>query len=590
MESYSLSEELSSIFSAYKEEMYVKMYESKKDDVWTLEDMNNGYEVVNKFSAEEEAGETEAFKREHDEIERRKNLISEEKRNEILFEKHRENKLDFEKLESIAYCWNNPSWSRVTNKTTNEYKKFSYCCPEFPLHSIFTRKDFTERTLTSIPLMPVPSSEYCRQLDEVSNKPTLIKQNSSSSQWCSRSPKITPRRSVLKSHATLVNSAILTAPHLHLAKPLMNTTTMTTIGNSQEHSRMALRYAKALDSDGDSPRSASPLSSEVDEEDFLMSRKHERLSDYISEGAASASRESENEGVGQQVGRGPYTRQRKENQRKMSMENDINKEKDPLQEHSYYQSRRESVNIERLRRETFSETDEEIDVVSYEKKTTYLNIAQKQHDARQLALNFTPKQLSTSQLALNFPQKQPDANDLALSFAQKQYNANQLAANKVKTDVRRPRGRPPGPNSVKRKIAAQINSLNKTCDSSLKRTRAHPYQREQKRQNTKNWSRADDDEADKRHLHNDMERQRRISLKNCFDTLKATVPSIAKKEKASKVAILNGAFADIQTLQTTNDSLTKEFAKQRSRNILLKQRLTELRREADKQRRLQQQY
>ncbi|XP_011267837.1 uncharacterized protein LOC105258327 isoform X2 [Camponotus floridanus] len=523
MESYSLSEELSSIFSAYKEEMYVKMYESKKDDVWTLEDMNNGYEVVNKFSAEEEAGETEAFKREHDEIERRKNLISEEKRNEILFEKHRENKLDFEKLESIAYCWNNPSWSRVTNKTTNEYKKFSYCCPEFPLHSIFTRKDFTERTLTSIPLMPVPSSEYCRQLDE-------------------------------------------------------------------EHSRMALRYAKALDSDGDSPRSASPLSSEVDEEDFLMSRKHERLSDYISEGAASASRESENEGVGQQVGRGPYTRQRKENQRKMSMENDINKEKDPLQEHSYYQSRRESVNIERLRRETFSETDEEIDVVSYEKKTTYLNIAQKQHDARQLALNFTPKQLSTSQLALNFPQKQPDANDLALSFAQKQYNANQLAANKVKTDVRRPRGRPPGPNSVKRKIAAQINSLNKTCDSSLKRTRAHPYQREQKRQNTKNWSRADDDEADKRHLHNDMERQRRISLKNCFDTLKATVPSIAKKEKASKVAILNGAFADIQTLQTTNDSLTKEFAKQRSRNILLKQRLTELRREADKQRRLQQQY
>ncbi|EFN60435.1 Max-binding protein MNT [Camponotus floridanus] len=87
-----------------------------------------------------------------------------------------------------------------------------------------------------------------------------------------------------------------------------------------------------------------------------------------------------------------------------------------------------------------------------------------------------------------------------------------------------------------------------------------------------------------------MERQRRISLKNCFDTLKATVPSIAKKEKASKVAILNGAFADIQTLQTTNDSLTKEFAKQRSRNILLKQRLTELRREADKQRRLQQQY
>lgn len=229
-------------------------------------------------------------------------------------------------------------------------------------------------------------------------------------------------------------------------------------------------------------------------------------------------------------------------------------------------------------------------MVSYEKKTTYLNIAQKQHDARQLALNFTPKQLSTSQLALNFPQKQPDANDLALSFAQKQYNANQLAANnKVKTDVRRPRGRPPGPNSIKRKIAAQISSLNKTCDS-LKRTRAHPYQREQKRQNTKNWSRADNDEADKRHLHNDMERQRRISLKNCFDSLKATVPSIAKKEKASKVAILNAAFTDVQTLQTTNDGLTKELTKQENRNILLLQQITGFRREAELKRRLQQQY
>lgn len=276
--------------------------------------------------------------------------------NEILFEKYRENKLDLEKLESITYCWNNPSWSRITNKTTNEYNQFSYCCPEFPLHSLFIRKDFSERTLTSKPLMPVRSTEYYRRLEEVSNKPTLIKQNGSSSQWCSRCPKITPRRSVLKSHATLVNSAILSASHLHLAKPLINTTTMNTIGsNSQEQQRMALRHAKALDSDGDSPRSASPLSSEVDEEDFLMSRKHERLSDYISEGAASASRESENEGVGQQVGRRPYTRQRKQNQRQ-SLESDINKEKDPLQEHSYYQSRRESVNLKRLRRETFSET------------------------------------------------------------------------------------------------------------------------------------------------------------------------------------------------------------------------------------------
>lgn len=54
----------------------------------------------------------------------------------------------------------------------------------------------------------------------------------------------------------------------------------------------------------------------------------------------------------------------------------------------------------------------------------------------------------------------------------------------------------------------------------------------------------DQDEADtieKRNLHNDMERQRRIGLKNLFEALKRQIPSIKDKDRAPKVNILREA-------------------------------------------------
>lgn len=70
-----------------------------------------------------------------------------------------------------------------------------------------------------------------------------------------------------------------------------------------------------------------------------------------------------------------------------------------------------------------------------------------------------------------------------------------------------------------------------------------------KKHNTKNSMQhrrniSDSDEAEnqeKRNLHNDMERQRRIGLKNLFEELKATIPSIKDKERAPKVNILREA-------------------------------------------------
>lgn len=49
------------------------------------------------------------------------------------------------------------------------------------------------------------------------------------------------------------------------------------------------------------------------------------------------------------------------------------------------------------------------------------------------------------------------------------------------------------------------------------------------------------DTIEKRNLHNDMERQRRIGLKNLFEELKDQIPDLKNKERAPKVYILREA-------------------------------------------------
>jgi Myc proto-oncogene protein len=51
------------------------------------------------------------------------------------------------------------------------------------------------------------------------------------------------------------------------------------------------------------------------------------------------------------------------------------------------------------------------------------------------------------------------------------------------------------------------------------------------------------DTIEKRNLHNNMERQRRIGLKNLFEELKCHIPSLKEKERAPKVNILREAAA-----------------------------------------------
>ncbi|XP_030386554.1 myc protein [Scaptodrosophila lebanonensis] len=76
------------------------------------------------------------------------------------------------------------------------------------------------------------------------------------------------------------------------------------------------------------------------------------------------------------------------------------------------------------------------------------------------------------------------------------------------------------------------------------------------------------DEADtieKRNLHNDMERQRRIGLKNLFEALKKQIPSIKDKERAPKVNILREAakLCEQLTREEHELSLQRQFLQEK---------------------------
>lgn len=105
----------------------------------------------------------------------------------------------------------------------------------------------------------------------------------------------------------------------------------------------------------------------------------------------------------------------------------------------------------------------------------------------------------------------------------------------------------------------------------------HSKKHRGKKQKTPNKrSISDSDEAEtleKRNLHNDMERQRRIGLKNLFEELKATIPSIKDKERAPKVNILREA-AVLCTKLTRENEQYQALRKQQAR---LQARLKQLR-------------
>lgn len=95
----------------------------------------------------------------------------------------------------------------------------------------------------------------------------------------------------------------------------------------------------------------------------------------------------------------------------------------------------------------------------------------------------------------------------------------------------------------------------------------HGHSKKQRLSHSKHQKQVDPDEVEtleKRNLHNNMERQRRIGLKNLFEELKYQIPSLKDKERAPKVNILREAASYCTKLRRDED-LHAELTKKHNR-------------------------
>ncbi|XP_068618293.1 myc proto-oncogene protein-like [Battus philenor] len=104
--------------------------------------------------------------------------------------------------------------------------------------------------------------------------------------------------------------------------------------------------------------------------------------------------------------------------------------------------------------------------------------------------------------------------------------------------------------------------------ASVPRRRARGPGRRGRRSNTDTDSEAESPEIERRSIHNDMERQRRIGLKNLFDELKKQIPATREKERAPKVVILREAAALCRKLREEDNE--REILKKQQNKLVTK--------------------
>lgn len=100
------------------------------------------------------------------------------------------------------------------------------------------------------------------------------------------------------------------------------------------------------------------------------------------------------------------------------------------------------------------------------------------------------------------------------------------------------------------------------------RRRARGPGRRGRRSNTDTDSEAESPDIERRSIHNDMERLRRIGLKNLFDELKKQIPATRDKDRAPKVVILREAAALCRKLR--DEDAEREYLKKQQAKLAAK--------------------
>ncbi|XP_018350445.1 PREDICTED: myb-like protein P [Trachymyrmex septentrionalis] len=148
---------------------------------------------------------------------------------------------------------------------------------------------------------------------------------------------------------------------------------------------------------------------------------------------------------------------------------------------------------------------------------------------------------------------------------------------------RRPRGRPPG--SSKRKA----NRSGAVPKRTRIQTNVHiddqqseqPFTSYQYQNSMRQFAlqRDSSEDTERRRLHNDMERQRRVNMKQSYEHLRMEVPAVADNDRASKVSILKQGATFIKSLTELDNVLKIKAIPLRQKNAMLKRQLRKLERQ-----------
>lgn len=116
----------------------------------------------------------------------------------------------------------------------------------------------------------------------------------------------------------------------------------------------------------------------------------------------------------------------------------------------------------------------------------------------------------------------------------------------------------------------------RTESRGVKRTRQYKSSYTKRRMH--HSSDSEPEPSEKRSLHNNMERQRRIDLRNAFEDLRLLVPEVSKKERAAKVVILREASQYCRFLTGSHQNYLTHIEELKKKQEWLRSRVSSLRR------------
>lgn len=103
-----------------------------------------------------------------------------------------------------------------------------------------------------------------------------------------------------------------------------------------------------------------------------------------------------------------------------------------------------------------------------------------------------------------------------------------------------------------------------------------PPKKLRSRKNNSESSEQENEDGNSRISHNDLERKRRNDLRNRFQCLRKTIPSLEESQRAAKITILRRATELIPLLQKEEEKLLAVKEDEKKRNAVLLNTLMKL--------------